>query len=193
MGSSQIISPYEYTSEQAEVLRLQDLYRRALLDQKYYAHRLSRYKFWDGAANIVAAIATLLSVAGFNFLTSHKMELSTFVGLLSGLILVVRPLCRPSENIERYSRLHYGYTELFFQIENLLAKIRHNEGVREDNRNEMQDIIERYKNLAVQEDPSANKKKVESLQAEVETAIPVESLWLPASDEHGQGELYGHQ
>ncbi len=54
---------YDFTAQQAEVVRLADRYRRCLMDQKYYARRLSMYQRWDTGTNLFAGAAMLLSLA----------------------------------------------------------------------------------------------------------------------------------
>ncbi len=176
MSATETISPYSYTAEQSEVVRLHDLYRRCFLDQKYYAYQLQRYKRWDWGSNLIAAASTILSITG---VTGQPWSLT--LGIISALILVIRPLFKPAENIERYSRLHYGFTDLFYQIESLLADVRRHQAVTDKHRREAEAIIERFKNLAIQEDPSADLEGVAQFQSEVERAIPETSLWLPSA------------
>lgn len=176
----EVISPYEYTPEQADVLRLHELYRRCLLNQKYFSWKLGRYKFWDQIANVVTALSTSSSVAGLTiWKTGHGIAAFTILGSIGALIQVIRPFFKPSENIERCSTLHYGFTELFYQIENLLAEIRRNNGVAEQHRRTADEITERFKNLAMQEGTEDNRRKISELQDEVDQAIPGKSLWLP--------------
>lgn len=179
--SVEVISAYEYTAKQAEVLRLNDQLRRCLLDQKYYALQLARYKRWDRIANIVTALATSSAIAGLTFIKQGDLGAIAFsvLGAASSLILVVKPFFKPAENIERYSKLHYGFTELFFQIEDLLASVRNADGMTIEHRAQAGKVYEQYKNLALQEDASINWKRVGRLVDEVDQAIPGGALWLP--------------
>jgi hypothetical protein len=180
MTADIVATPYNYTAQQSEVLRLHELYRRCLLDQMYWAWMLGRYKRWDRMTNIVTAISTSSAVAGMALWKNGMGEIVfTVLGSISALLLVVKPFFKPAENIERYSKLHYGFTALFYQIENLVAGIRREDGITDRHRTEAEEIVERFKNLALQEDAVTNEEKVEKFQDKVDRAIPKESLWLP--------------
>jgi hypothetical protein len=178
--STETVPANKYTAEQAEVLRLHELYRRCLLDQKYWAHMLARYKFWDRLTGIVTAVSSSSAVGGMAvFRTGWGDKAFTTLGAVSALVLVIRPFFKLSESVERYSKLHYGFTALFYQIENLVADIRRNNGMDQGHRTEADKIVERFNNLMLLEDASVSQKMVAGFQDEVDTAIPGDSLWLP--------------
>ena len=180
--SVELISASEYTAKQAEVLRLNDLLRRCMLDQRYYALQLARYKRWDRVASIFTALATSSAVAGLTIVKQGNGAIVlSALGAIASLILVVKPFFKPTENIERYSKLHYGFTELFLSVENLLAAIRNADGMMDGHRAQAVTIYEQHKGLALQEDASINWRRVGKLIGEVDQAIPGEKLWLPSA------------
>jgi hypothetical protein len=180
--SVETISAYEYSARQAEVLRLNVLYRQCMLDQKYYARLLARYKRWDRLTNITTALVTSTAVGGLTLLKSGWGAIAfSVVGSISALILVVKPFFKPAENIERYSKLHYGFTDMFYQVESLLADIRTADGMTAEHRDQAKILFEAHKSLALQEDAAINQKRVSEIENEVDRAIPGITLWLPSA------------
>jgi hypothetical protein len=179
MSESGMITTYSYTPAQAEVLRLQERYRRCLLDQKYYAYRLALYQRWDIATNLLAGVAMLLSLVTR---PSSHLWLSYVcygTGVLAALMFISKPVLKMSEQIERYTILHYSYAELFNKIEALVSDIRRNGGMTAEHRVRSAEIFDSCAALALREDPTYNAEKLAAFKAEVEKAIPPETLWLP--------------
>jgi hypothetical protein len=173
------ITPYDYTARQAEVSRLFDRYRRCLLDQRYYARRLSLYQRVDTGTNLFAGAAMLITLA-----TRHSAPLvsnaSYAVGALAALIFIGKPIFRVSEQIERYTILSSGFGELFSGFEALLADVRKNDGMTDAHRERADELMSRYDNLAIREDAAINWGMVEKIQEAIEKAIPAKSQWLPS-------------
>ena len=141
---------------------------------------LARYKFWDRLTGIVTAVSSSSAVGGTAVLrTGWGANAFTALGAVSALVLVIRPFFKLSENIEGYSKLHYGFTVLFYQIENLVADIRRNNGMDQGHRTEAHKIVEQFNNLTLLEDASVSKTRVAGFQDEVDRAVPGDSLWLP--------------
>lgn len=179
MTEAQPISTYDYTQQQAEVVRLHDRFKRCLMDQKYYASRLSTYQRWDTGTNLFAGIAMLVSLAT-RTATGWASIASYGLGALAALLFIGKPIFKVSEQIERYTFLFCGFSECFHRIETLLADIRAFGEVTADHRLRSAEIFDRCANLAVREDISVSHKKLQRLKEEVEQAIPAESLWLPS-------------
>ena len=173
-----IITPNSYSQQQAEVLRLHDRYRRCLLDQKYYARRLSMYQRWDTGTNLFAGVAMIFSLATRNS-AAWLSAMCYATGVLAALILIGKPIFKVAEQIERYTTLHCAFSELFEEIEGLVADIRRAGKLTGDHHGRADKIFDRCTSLAVREDVSVNVKKLEQFKEEVERAIPAETLWLP--------------
>jgi hypothetical protein len=178
MADTETISPYSYSPKQAEVLRLQDRYRRCLLDQKYYAYRLSLYQRCDTAINLFAGVAMLLSLA--TRMSSTWLSYVCYAtGAIAALLFIAKPIFKVSEQIEKYTMLHYGFSDVFNRIEGLVGEIRRNGKISDEHRVRADELFDRCHNLAIREDVSINQKKLARFKDEVEKAIPAESLWLP--------------
>lgn len=179
MVEAALVTVYDYTPQQAEVSRLYDRYRRCLLDQRYYAYRLSLYQRADTGTNLFAGVAMLISLATRNS-GAWLSNTSYAIGALAALIFIGKPIFKVSEQIERYTILSTGFGELFSRFEALLADVRRNDGMRDSHRERADDLINRYDSLALREDVAINWKMVEKIQEAVKNAIPAENLWLPS-------------
>ncbi|MBI4464167.1 MAG: hypothetical protein HY647_05635 [Acidobacteria bacterium] len=171
-----------YTPLQAEVYRLHDLYRNCSLSRKYYAHRLKQYKRWNLTFDIVTALATSSAFAGLAiWQTPVGVNVFSILLAASVIISVLRPLLKLSDGVDRYSKLHYAYGELFYQIESLVAEMRRKDGVRDEHLKAAAEMADRYGHLGLQDDPGPNRKALKKFQDEVNQAIPPDRLWLPRS------------
>lgn len=172
------ITPNSYSQQQAEVLRLHDRYRRCFLDQKYYARRLSIYQRWDTGTNLFAGIAMILSLATRNS-DAWLSVVCYATGVLAALMFIGKPIFKVSEQIERYTALHCAFSEVFEEIEGLVADIRRAGSLTVDHRARADKIFDRCTSLSIREDVSVNQKQLQQFKEEVERAIPPETLWLP--------------
>jgi len=177
---TETVQQYSYTPAQAEVVRLQDRYRRCLLDQKYYAYRLSLYQGWDTSSNVFAGIAMVLSLVTRPSSNLWLSYICYATGIVAALIFIAKPIFRISDRIERYTLLHYGYADVFNKIEDLVSEIRQSGKMTAEQRLKASEIFDRCATLALREDPTHNHKKLAKFQSDVEVAIPPETLWIPS-------------
>jgi hypothetical protein len=179
VNTEQPTTVYDYSQQQAEVVRLQDRYRRCLMDQKYYARRLSLYQRWDVGTNLFAGVAMLFALA-----TLHGSELianiSYGLGFAAAVVFIGKPIFRIAEDIERYTVLHCTFADAFCRIEALVADVRRCGRMTDEHRMRADELIARCDSLALREDTSVNQKVLARIKEEVNRAIPAETLWLPA-------------
>jgi hypothetical protein len=187
-GAMPANSVYSYTAEQAQVVRLYDLYRNCLTKSKYYGHKLIFFKRLALIMDILIALAASSAFTGQAIMkTSIGLNLASFLLLISAVIAVIRPILKIGESIDLYSKLYYAYTELFYRIESLNDDIRRENALTKIHQKKASDIFDRYRDLELQNDPAENVKKMGKYQDEVDRAIPASGLWLPPSvddDEH---------
>jgi hypothetical protein len=179
MTETPVNNIYEYTAQQAEVVRLHDRFRRCLMDQKYYAYRLSTYQRWDMGTNLIAGIAMLFSLATRDS-TGRVSVASYALGAIAALLFIGKPIFKVSDQIERYTILCCGFSECFHRIESLIADIRNADEVSADHHLRAAELFHRCAHLAIREDVSVNHKRLKRFKEEVEQAIPKETLWLPS-------------
>jgi hypothetical protein len=100
-------------------------------------------------------------------------------GCIAALIFIGKPIFKVSEQIERYTTLYCAFSELFEEIEGLVADIRRASKLTDDHHARADKIFDRCSSLSIREDVSVNEKKLRQFKEEVERAIPPETLWLP--------------
>lgn len=103
---------------------------------------------------------------------------SVFLGI-AAVLSALRPVLRLADKIDRYSKLHYGYLEVFYRIQSLIADMRIAGRVTDGHRAKASDLAERFRALELEGDAYQNQSKLLKLQDEVEVAIPSDQLWLP--------------
>ena len=86
---------------------------------------------------------------------------------------------RLSDKIDRYSKLHYGYLEVYYRIQSLISEMRAAGHLTAESQLKAADLAERFRSLELEGDAYQNPKKLLKYQDEVERAIPADQLWLP--------------
>ena len=172
---------YSYTPLQSRVVELHDQYRTALMNAKYYASRVVWLKRSNTICDVVVAISASASFAG---LAVWKMGIGnlTFSVLLgiAALVSALRPILRIADKLDRYSKLHYGYLEIYYRIEALVSEMRTSGHVTAEQIAQATELSERFRALELEGDAYQQTKKLLRYQDEIELSIPAERLWLPS-------------
>lgn len=177
-----IPSPYEYTPSQAEMVRLYDLYRSALLSKKYHAHRLNRARLFASVTETVAALASSSAIASLAIWRSEVGNLAFAVLLvLAAAASVIRSSFGLSGLLDRHSRMAYAWNELALDMDKLIAAIRRENGLGEIRHQQAIDLADRFQHVEMQEEPGPKRLLLIKLQKEVDESVPSERLWLPAA------------
>ena len=174
-------SPYRYTPTQARVLTLYDDYRTALMNAKYYGRKIEVLTRITLVFDIGTALAASGAFAGLTFWNDGigKNAFSVLLGCTAA-ISALRPFLRLPDKISRYSKLYYGYMEVFYRIQGLTADMRAAGRVDAEHLRKATDAAERFRALELEGDAYQDSSKLLRYQDEVNLAIPVESLWLPS-------------
>ena len=172
---------YDYTPAQARLVQLYDYYRTCLMNAKYYARRIEILKWVNLGADILTAIVASSAFVGLAIWKSDvgKNLFSVLLGS-SAVISVLRPVLRLSEKIDRCAKLHYGYLELYYRIDLLIAEIRTAQDVNEDHLKKMSELSERFRSLELEGDAYQSPKMLLKYQDEIERVLPADRLWLPS-------------
>ena len=182
--TSEKTSVYSYSAEQAQVIRIYDLYRNCLVKSKYYGHRLKVFRGWNTTMDIFIALAASSAFTGHAIMkTPAGLNIVSSLLLVSAVIAVMRPIIRIGESIALYSKLYYAYTELFYRTESLKDDIRRDDALTKIHQQKASEISERYRDLELQADPAEDMKKMGKYQDEVDKTIPADGLWLPFYDD----------
>ncbi|HEY0376541.1 MAG TPA: hypothetical protein VGC87_06250 [Pyrinomonadaceae bacterium] len=160
--------------------RIYDAFCNASLSRKYYSHRLTNYRIINRWYEIVLGVGSSATVAawslwkvpgGANFWTA-------FAGAIAVLALI-KPFLPLSNDIERFSKLHTGYTDLYYDLQVLIEDLKTNSGVTKDIADRAENAEKRYKELALQDDPKVRKRLHRKCEEEVRKAFPTSYFWKP--------------
>ncbi|MDM7999306.1 MAG: hypothetical protein QUS33_04730 [Dehalococcoidia bacterium] len=163
------------------VKALNDAYRTALMNRKYYGYRLSRLRTVSRAMDIVIAVGTSSAIAAWAIWKSTSAGENAWAVLagLATLFAVVKPILNPSKDVDRYTKLFVGHGDVAYDLETIVRKL----GRVGSYTDEMQVAFERaharIKELAPDDDPKVDKKLLRRCFAEVRAEKPVDSLWWP--------------
>jgi hypothetical protein len=154
-----------------------DDYRLALFNALYCGKRLGRV----GAANLSleVSIAILASVvAGLTALKDPMIGQFwlTILAIAAAVLAAIKPVLRLSDSVAKYAGQHGGYKDIYLAYQDLVAFIRVEKRVTVAAWREHEALRKRYRALEVSSDPNPPAKFRESLKAEVEQQIPLESL-----------------
>ena len=172
---------YDYTPLQARIVELYDCYRTSLMNAKYYARRLDRWKLASTISDGVVAISASGSFGSMAF-WKQGVGANTFTVLLSiaTLLSVLRPVLRIPDKIDHLSKLHYGYLELYYRIEALISEMRTAGRVSPEQLSKADALRERFRSLELEGDAYQSPKILLKYQDEIEKTLPTERLWLPS-------------
>ncbi len=171
---------YSYTPNQHLVVGLHDQYRTALMNSKYYASGLETFKGLELWGDVVSALA-----GSYGFLSlaiwQHPLGRNVSSCLLAFAVIItaLRPVIRLPERIDRYSKLAYGYLELYYRIGGLVSGIRSIGHVTDEDRHKAVELADRLRALELEGDAYQNTKKLLKTQDEIERTLPADRLWLP--------------
>lgn len=159
--------------------RVYDDYRTVQMSRQYYACLLDRYKKWNFVFDVVLAVgASGGAVAGWYFwqTQSGKPIWTAFAGMVA-IFSILKPIVQLPKEVDRYSRLHSGYTSLFYDLRALVDDIGDSGGITETMRGRLSRVQKRYQDLALLDDPSASSKLLRKCQQEVNRRFPSFTEW----------------
>jgi len=158
--------------------RIYDDYRTALMNTKYYAHRLRTYRRWNLTIECCLAIGTSGAIGAWAIWNdSIGMHIWAVMTGCVTLLAILKPILQFSAHIERYSKLHSSYSVLFHDIKRLVSDIDMNGSVTQDIVKSLRHAEERFKSLAPDDDPNPSKTLLEKYYNEVIAEIPAQDLW----------------
>lgn len=161
-----------------------DAYRTALLNSKYYGHRLSSYKKWDKILNIAVAIGT---PGGIGSLAIWQTDVGGPIWLLTAAVISVLAAAKPflnfTQSVERYSKLYTGHTTLYHDLRRLVLDIEAAKELSPDLLALFHYAQDRERELGPEDDPKPISKLVDRYEKEVKNEVPIASLWIPSNTE----------
>jgi hypothetical protein len=172
------------------VKAINDLYRTALLNRKYYAYRLSAYQAWNRAIDIAIAIGSSAAVAGWGVWRLRNIGATSW-GILAGIAAtasVLKPILQLPKEIERYSKLHLGYCSLYYDLDLLVFEIQQTHQLGPSNWKSFLQYRKRHNDLGLSDELHPRTELLRQCQREVLEEIPAGTLWLPILAVNSAGE-----
>ena len=162
------------------LIDLYDKYRTAMLNRKYYGIRLSNFQKTNLWIEISIAIGTSSALGSWAiWKDGYGVFAWAIIAGFSAVLAVIKPLLQLSKQIERYSKLFAGHSDVLFDFETLIDKVRRIENFTEDMEQTYERALERLRILAPQDDPKPSLKLLKYCYQEVNRQIPPEHLWMP--------------
>jgi hypothetical protein len=181
--SALMAEPKLKSDETAELVRLYDLYRSALMNEKYFGCRLDYYRRLNRAGEILLALTASGTVGGWAIWTSGwGAVMWKLLGCISTVLAILKPILQLSKQIELHSKVYIGYCSLYYDLKSLVSDIQFSHAITAETRKSLRLAQDRYKSLALQVDFPANSKLLGRCMDQVNTQVPASGLWVPISN-----------
>jgi hypothetical protein len=173
--------------KRTEILRsslthIYDAYRTALLNRKYYGHRLElmrRLSFWSEILIAVGATSSggVAGLAIWGTITGQYVWL--WISGVATVASVVKPAIQFSQSIENYTKLYAGHTNIYLTLKQAVEDINDKQRISPDSFRKYQASRDLNRELGGQDDPKPREGLVRRLQVQVNREIAPEHLWMP--------------
>lgn len=163
------------------VKAVNNTYRTALMNRRYYGYRLSVVKTWNAVLEIVIAVCTSSAVGAWAIWKSTSVGANVWAVLagLATLFAVVKPFLNLSKHVEKYSKLFVGHGDVYYDLKIITTELSRVRDYTDKIHEAFGRALERIKQLAPEDDPKINEKLRRRFFEEAKKEIPVESLWWP--------------
>ena len=151
------------------------------MNSAYYAARLTSFRIYNKSYEIILAIGTSSAIAGWPFFqewTVGKKIWAVFSALVT-VLAVLKPILQLPRQIERYSKLHVGYTDLYYDLKKIVSEIEESRDITSERLVIREAAQKRFKDLALQDDTKPSARLLRKCFEKVKVAILVERLWYP--------------
>lgn len=175
------------TINEVDALRVQlrqiyNTYRTALLNRKYYGHKLSRYQDYNFYTEIAIAIGAtgsggIAGLAIWGTITGKFAWLTISGG--ATVLSVIKPVLQFGKQIEKYTKLNTGHTSIYLELKAIVEDIERSRSVPRKLEDKYSSIRLLIKELGGLDDPRQNDVLIRSLQSKVNEEIRPEDLWMP--------------
>lgn len=168
----------------AGLRRLYNDHRTALFNREYYGCRLEHTRRWNLGLEVVIAIGTSSAVSGWLIWKDSTGE--TVWAIITGItaiLAIVKPFLDLPKQIERYSKLFIGHGEVFYDLDQVVADVRTEQGFTSKLKRKYNEALVRNKELAADDDPKTKQRLGRKCQASVNKQLPAKDYWLPTSEE----------
>ncbi len=160
--------------------QIYDLYRTALMNRMYYGVRLATYMKWNTGLESTLALGMSGAIGAWAiWRTSFGQYVWAAIAGVATLIAVLKPILQLPKAIERTSKLWVGHTDLYLDLQHIVSTIKVVGDVTKEMENSFHQAKERYRKLALDDDPQPKKRLQKECYDAVNQEIPPASLWVP--------------
>lgn len=184
---SQVSSSNKQLRAQARVIY--DHYRTVCMSRHYYASRLILFKRYNLTYEVALAVSTSGAFvawysssplsAWYFWQTPAGNVVRTSIAGLVVLLAILKPFLPFSEKIEKYSKLFIGYSDLYYDLKEIVDSMKTKESITKKVSDALSKAQKRYKDLALQDDPKPSKRLLRKCQNEVNRRFPASDFWYP--------------
>jgi hypothetical protein len=173
--------------EQEKAGVINDDFRDAAFNRRYYSCLLSQAKRLNLTLDIIVAIGTSGAIAAWNIWQDGP---GTFVwkslASVATLVALIKPFLTLPKEIERYSELVAGWAGVFYDLKQITVKMRTSGAITDEIWCAFEPTQQRVKELGVKDDPNINKRLQRRCFEEIKQQIPSDALWWPEERLNGQ-------
>jgi hypothetical protein len=112
---------------------------------------------------------------------SGKLAWGAYAGFVA-ILAVIKPIVQVPKEIERYSKLHTGYADLFYDFRLLTDDIQARQRITQETGTAIAKAMGRYRELALQDDPKPSARLLDKCQKKVQRQYPGFNEWLQQSE-----------
>ena len=171
------------------LLLLYSEYRTAILNRKYYGHRLKNSKRWERSYDITIGVGTSGTVASWSLWQTPGGEpLWAVIGGIVALGALIKPALPLPQLVERYSKLYTGYAGLCFDIKQVIDQVDAEHALPDDLWTTFRNGQARLKDLAASDDTHPSRRLIDHYVAETNREVPAKDLWMPKKTRRSEDE-----
>src|SRR5438270_2841640 len=174
-------SPAVVPNTRALLRQVYDLYRTALLNQLYYSDRLASFQSRNKFVEIIQALGMSSTIGAWGiFRNGTGKYVWIVIAGIATIISIIKPFLQWPKEIERYGQLSLGHATLYLDIKHTVQRIAVDQDIKDSTIKEIESAVNRYKELALKDDPKPILKKVQQFEDRVNQQIRVKDLWKPS-------------
>lgn len=164
----------------AQLKAIYDLYRTALMNEKYNANRLTLFRRLNFFYEAFLALGASSTIAAWSLWKTEtgRTSWSAFGGFVAVLV-VLKPVFQIPKLIEEYSKRHTGYRGLYLSLDDMVSEIAVKKTLTPEDEVLFEGAKKQGKELALTDPEHVNEKLLRQCQEEVEQKIPPTSFWYP--------------
>jgi hypothetical protein len=163
------------------VKAINNAYRTASMNRKYYGYRLSRVKLLNVGLEILVAVGTSSAIGAWWIWRSSSAGETAWAILAAAatLLAILKPILKLSDQVERHTKLFVGHGDVYYDLKLIASDLARAKNYTDEIDKNFRRTVERIKELAPEDDPKINDRLRRKSYEEVKREIPVESLWWP--------------